>query len=899
MSLFVIDGDIILNPRYCLDLLREFNRAHNIVVKKPQIPEQDKQSGGRANYHNPSNQPIGLSQNLVRLEDLLDINRLNNELQDLMDTRKLFKTKAYFNNSDTNMMISAWNHHNHIHSMLGSYITVLPDEHCSVAGIMLYRLLHAVQILPSLVSDSRKLAVILSVQHWEMCRSMMVIFNWYNEAGPATAEHLFDTYRIKGYNWLKIQSPLLVDLVNHIIWHVYEEKKAWLKNRKERKSKKRHKRTGIDDLNDNQQQEEIPEECSNFGPRPSNLRELPQNLYGLCPNKTTKRPIKLHQLTSFRTGGLDEIYAKSKDILQQVWTTELIMPSLIPIDTTFTSARRNTTSDKDVLDRCLTRGAILQCLADACGTDAIFASTGIKAFLASPALIFEQRLQREKHFAQHALSNAVLTLQPLFDWLKSHIEERPDIPRIAQQIGDLIHLSMLELDAGQPLSVEETQSTTQSTLPNTTTTVAPKTVRRKQTHIFSEVSPASLLPHRTTVGIGVLGLIVREALAADRGLHTAKEILRRVLEGKHATQSSASSHNPDHTNPIRQYSLGAQLLYCHLPGVKLTSEAGLSNLLSWLGTGQGFATQSFLNTVLDRGGFYAEDVSAMVDQFEKAISTNCYYFNLHTIENTKSRLPKIPELVVTHDIHIWGQASNHLALFPTYTSGAKRGSKYTLQDKFNQYFTSVVQEQWIKALGDMLNKDPSTYTGPRRSWRYYHDMVKKLNIPGFQQGLTVFQLTNYLVFLGIATMPHWSEIADFISENRQKGAFRSLEKLGFRLTDLSSVHAAFYCIHQHLDQYLTADDKGVLGFSPIFTEHLLCKIVRWAKHLTKEGNIDFYQEGHHAESTCNWEAGLNKTDNMAFPFPLIITGEQLANGIKAATVSISITLQVFKRLSQT
>ena len=355
-------------------------------------------------------------------------------------------------------------------------------------------------------------------------------------------------------------------------------------------------------------------------------------------------------------------------------------------------------------------------------------------------------------------------------------------------------------------------------------------------------------------------------------------------------RSAVTSHNPDHTNPICQYSLGAQLLYEHLPGSKLTSKQGLSNLLSWLGTGQGFVTQSFLKFVARNGGFYADNVETMIDRFHNAVSTNWHLINQRSSSNTrksKSRTPKLPDLIVTYDAHIWGQASNHLALLPTYTSGDRRGSKYTIDEKFNQYFTPVVQHKWTIALKDMLGQDPQKYVGELRSWAYYHQMVKNLNIPGFQQGLTVFQLANYLVFLGIAKMPHWSEVADFIAENRQKGAFRGLEKLGFNMPDSSSVRAAFYCVHHYLEKTLSDDDKHILGFSPLFTEHLLCKVIRWAKHLSTEGGIDFYRMGQDAESSqTTWVVGSNATDEHAFPFLLTIDKESIRAAIKEAGVRI-------------
>jgi len=887
----------------CLDKLREFIRTHGITIQEPPSGEQNHESGKKAGHGRPTRAPFALSENVERLEKLLDITRLKSELHDLTEASALSKAKPYFANSDTNTMVSRWTDHNHIHSMLGSYVSVLSDDQCSVAGIFLYRLLHSVQILPSLVLDSQKLAVILSAQNWEKCRSLMVLFNWYRDVGPKTAECVLNIHRTKGYDHLKKDSPMLADFVDHIVWYVHEEQAASLMEKRENKSKRRSK--GLKTKSAAAQPKKsatMNTDTSNFGIRPIDPRKLPYDLYGLRPRtKGHDQVILLQELHAF-SGGRDELYTRSKEILDEVWTSQLIVPSLKPIDKTFSSPRRSTNADQDILNRCLVRGAILQCIADACGTDAIFASTAIKEFLVSPALIFETRLHQDNRFAKHALRDAISTLEPLFDWLTTRIKEIPQILEIAERIGDLTHLNMLELSAGRPLLLEQTRSPTRSL--SEAAIVVPRTEPRKRTRIFSEVSLASLLPNSTTVGVGVMGLIVREALAAHRGLRTTDEILRRVLEGKHATQSAASSHNPDHTDPIRQFSFGARLLYHHLPAAKLTSEAGLSNLLSWLGTGQGFGTQSFLKTVEPHGGFFADDLAAMVNQFQNAVSTNWYHVeqrNSNKSKSTsKSRRHKIPEEIVTHDVHIWGQASNHLALAPTYHAGARRGTKYTLVDKFSQYFTPTVQENWKRALGDMLHQDPSTYSGSQQTWGYYHRMVKGLNIPGFQQGLTVFQLVNYLVFLGIAKMPEWTEVADFVAENRNKGAFRGLEKLGFHLTDSASVRAAFYCVHQHLEEYLTEEDKRILGFSPLFTEHLLCKVVRWAKHLLREGDIDFYEKGLHAESTStDWNAGFNQTDNTAFPFPLRINKEALENAIKGAKVSIFYSLHASGTYSAT
>ncbi|KAF8220963.1 hypothetical protein L208DRAFT_1330885 [Tricholoma matsutake] len=95
------------------------------------------------------------------------------------------------------------------------------------------------------------------------------------------------------------------------------------------------------------------------------------------------------------------------------------------------------------------------------------------------------------------------------------------------------------------------------------------------------------------------------------------------------------------------------------------------------------------------------------------------------------------------------------------------------------------------------------------------------------------------------------------------------------------VHAAFICVHQHLDQHLTPADKEVLGFCPIFTEHLLCKVVQWSRHWKEDTHKSPEVMGTSIEEELGsqWEAGLNISDHTAFPFPLQATPQGLNKAI--------------------
>jgi hypothetical protein len=210
--------------------------------------------------------------------------------------------------------------------------------------------------------------------------------------------------------------------------------------------------------------------------------------------------------------------------------------------------------------------------------------------------------------------------------------------------------------------------------------------------------------------------------------------------------------------------------------------------------------------------------------------------------------------------------------------------QFSIQEKFEQYFTTDIQNHWCEWLGAMQGQDPRSYTGTRKTWSHYLSDIMRLGIPGFKQGLTVFQLANYLVFLGLARMPECGDLADFIYNNHGLGAFRGLESLGFVMKNRTSVHAAFICVHQHLDRHLTLADKEVLGFSPIFTEHLLCKVVRWSRHWKEDTHksLEVMGTSIEEEGGSPWEAGLNISDHTAFPFPLRATPQELNKAIAGA-----------------
>jgi hypothetical protein len=139
-------------------------------------------------------------------------------------------------------------------------------------------------------------------------------------------------------------------------------------------------------------------------------------------------------------------------------------------------------------------------------------------------------------------------------------------------------------------------------------------------------------------------------------------------------------------------------------------------------------------------------------------------------------------------------------------------------------------------------------------------------------------------------MPDCADVAAFIDDNKGLGAYRGLEQLGFSMNSPSATRAAFTAVHTHLENHLTEADKVILGFSPIFTEHLLCKVVRWERFLNNEANLSFDVVSTEAENMAgNWQPGLNATDHLAFPFPLVLMPEDIERAIKECSVCTQVS----------
>ncbi|KAJ6579868.1 hypothetical protein B0H10DRAFT_1835089 [Mycena sp. CBHHK59/15] len=350
-----------------------------------------------------------------------------------------------------------------------------------------------------------------------------------------------------------------------------------------------------------------------------------------------------------------------------------------------------------------------------------------------------------------------------------------------------------------------------------------------------------------------------------------------------------SRANLDHVNPARAASVNLALLRKHIPGYKATTAVGMSNLLAWMLTGQGFSTSKFL----DQHPFFFDNAATCISHFEEAQESNAAIKTQYLLSHPKTSAPALKQLteyMVLDDPNVWGQASNELSLTPTIRNSG--GKTRSLPQKFNPCFSQkIVQEPWKKWLGPLFGKNPAEYLGPRHSWLEGVDLIQSFGINGVKgNGLTTLQLANNLVFLGICVEPTAAEMGAWIADNTTLGAFKGLVLLGFNITasDPVGTRVAFQVFYDHCDRFLSNEDKQFLGFGPIFVEHLLCKVQRWQeRYAVGASPTDTLEAFAHAQlSSLPWVSGANVDDPRCFPFPLGIETQRLGQVIKDIMVRI-------------
>ncbi|KAJ6629737.1 hypothetical protein B0H10DRAFT_1939703 [Mycena sp. CBHHK59/15] len=225
-----------------------------------------------------------------------------------------------------------------------------------------------------------------------------------SRTGPALASALVKAYKEKQ---LESQFPAFVSLINHIVWYI-----EFKQNAPKPPRKKPRLDTTVTDV-------VLPSTGSaglDHPIGPPNLQQLPSDLYGLKePEKRSTIPMPT--LSGKVVRGPQFLHDAIHQVFSDLISREFILTTMTSTDNSWNSSKRRTgklpvstkpkskpapqrgaTQLKKFEARLVVRRAVLKCIADICGTEAIFAAKQLHPILKSHTAMFNENLSADVRF---------------------------------------------------------------------------------------------------------------------------------------------------------------------------------------------------------------------------------------------------------------------------------------------------------------------------------------------------------------------------------------------------------------------------------------------------------------------------------------------------------------------
>ena len=739
-----------------------------------------------------------------------------------------------------------------------------------LASMVVNRLVDSVEIAPHVVNQMEKQRILCRAFQWQTCQSLLVVYRWFACHGPRLADHLILIYRHRGADELSKLCPSFGTLICHIAKYAQNIQDTRAQQTVKGSKRSLHRIVSKGESDD--------------------FSTVPADLFGILPTgkgKTTRLP----SLGEVFGNGEERLFEKIHGCFLDLISRDVIFPKMRHLDTSInkeSKAKMPSASDKGLKSRLIARGAILNSIVEAWGGDDICACWNLHKIVTSPMTIFRHSAARDFNKFSTVISNGGPTvLLPLRNWLQNHVSESVTVQENTSGIAELVHRGLLEIQHGRLITIDEFKD--------------PGKLLFREAALHCSIKRSKRIPRPLNFGFGIsdilhdpqgpkfiiLNLILREAINERRSItergsdNKPRQIppghpqLRWVLEGRTVVRGDVK-FDRDHTDPIRADSIYSRNLRLQLPPSHLTTKNGLSNLLTFMGTGQSGPTLAFQK----QGSMVFTSLDDAVRRFDSTLTAN---------EQTKVK-------VKVSNGQVWGQPCTGLDLFHrkfywSYTGWARTQA---IREKLAPYWSKSVSDAWVMFLVDMLDCDPAKYNGPhRRTWRETLNFIYDLDVSPFHSGLTAFQMANNLAILGICHPPTPLEIVEWMDENRGLGAFRGLEQLGFTLSTLETIYAAFMIVYDHLDHFLIDRDRDILKFGAMLVEHILCKVVRWEDRVGTSRMAAICKEvlDHPDISVADVD------DHVRCPFPAYATSERLEEVLTKVVADMNVSVVLLCVLS--
>ncbi|KAJ8695004.1 hypothetical protein PTI98_007631 [Pleurotus ostreatus] len=627
--------------------------------------------------------------------------------------------------------------------------------------------------LPEATENLRILTILGRAQKADICRTLLIVYDWFSSSGPRIATYMVSDVLKGSSGDFQELYPQVASLVDLVIRYV----RKYFQH-KDPKEKRREKRTGVTPISE----PDIPSriEAADFEryglTQEGSQRRLPKflDLPTIAPHRVTHENTSLTKACTI--------------ILVDLWAAFYIEPhvkAMDPILVGTSSTKRKT----DWIARAICRGAVLTRLVECFGSESIFYSSEIDWFLRTPWVVFGnagKNNNRARIFSTQSINNARELLAPMASILKATLAENETSKTLADEIYQIIYKDLLS--TGHESHAQGATGSRRTTTGRTPRILQP---------VWGQVSSECLIPSHDSAMLKPIALILREALNYRLNQPYEEEILHRILTGHDPTSIRPVPNDQDHFDPIRQFSQSAELFRKHLSPLLLVTSHGLSNLFAW------FSTDSLLS------------------KFDQGLTHN-------------KALSHAGKPILVTNTRVWGQPSSQLSLFSYQVEGVTE--KEAMDSKISTLFSDDIRSRWKDFLGSLYNQDPSQYTGPRHSWLECTHFLRSFMVDGFKSDtLTMLQCANSLAFAGIVDPPDIITMGSWIFNHTGLGAYRGLNELGFKISNITEAVAAFAMVHNHLLTHIGEDGKNTLGMasdcSAIAVEHILCKVTRWTKVL--------------------------------------------------------------------
>ncbi|KAF8151212.1 hypothetical protein K438DRAFT_1865080 [Mycena galopus ATCC 62051] len=793
------------------DMFKAWNKRHHIKVKHQQKRRRSTDSDAEQ-AEKPDNVELCTFEACAKLLSSSTLEQELETLQGMVTTTPASSIRVF----NPTTLLTQIGEQNITNTWISSYLQYDSMSNNS-SVIRIRRLYEGVQLAAPLLESLEQVSILQHASQWEIGPILLTVYEWLTDTAPALVDALILAHT-RGPASLNRDFPSFALLTDHVMLYVRDMQRQQLEAKP---PKKKSKKSYLVDVSPSVALEDAADptisvststapingapSSSTSTPAvwpPPKLEEVPEGLYELRETTDENKTVEMPPVKTLYATDESVLTSARSCLLELLCRKRGKRRSIKPLKGKAAAVAEE--KHRHVHARLVSRGAVLQCLVDACG-ESILASGAVFPILTSPTGMFPANLSSDKRFAAAVMSTKrEVTLRPLRDKLAQIIDLDPDIPFYAEELARYIHRRTLELEQRHVISQDQIDNPHALPPEQRPRPVPKKGARGKRIPVVNLQPDEVVDPSVAPVLFAIPAIILREALSKMRQGSGVVQPLRRILDGQNPATGSDSRTNLDHVNPARAASVNLRLLKSHIPGVKATTDVGLSNLLAWMLTGQGFTTQKFLS----QQTFFFTDANECMTPSKNS--------------TTLASMKKLADYVVLDDANVWGQAANDLTVNPTIRGTG--GQVISHENKFGPPFALPVKRIWKDFTRELFNKDPDEHPDiPRRKWLEGLQMIQSLGINGVKgNGLTTLQLANNLAFLNICAHPTAAEMGAWIAENPTLGAFKGLVLLGFKIhaSDPIGIRVAFEVYYNHLDSFLSKEDKELIGFGAIFAEHL-------------------------------------------------------------------------------